>query len=80
VDWVIALALVALCGIAMVGLGLFARRVRRRGVAGQAIAAAMAAYDEGLHSAAHDTFVELRAQDERAPATPSPGKRHASGT
>lgn len=61
--------------VVLLGLVLLARRIRRRGAAGQAIAAAMAAHDEGFHPTAHETFVELRAQDERpqqAPARRSP--------
>lgn len=59
----------------MWGLALMAKRIRRRGAAGQAIAAAMAAYDEGFHVTAHSAFVEMRAQDERPQQAPSPGKR-----
>lgn len=62
--------------VAMCGLAVVARRVRRRGAAGQAIAAAMAAYDEGFHATAYNAFVEIRAQDERPQQSPSPGKRH----
>ena len=75
-EWLVGVAIVAMLGIAMFGLALLARRTRRRGAAGQAIAAAMAAYDEGFHATAHDTFVEMRAQDERPQQAPSPGKRH----
>lgn len=67
--------MVASLGAAMCGLALMAKRIRRRGAAGQAIAAAMAAYDQGFHSTAHDTFVEMRAQDDRPQQAPSPGKR-----
>ena len=68
-------AVIACIGALMWGLALLARHVRRRGSAGQAIAAAMAAYDEGFHSTAHDTFVEMRAQDERPQQAPAPGRR-----
>lgn len=74
-EWLIGLGIVALVGAVMGGLAAIARRIRRRGAAGQAIAAAMAAYDEGFHSTAHDTFVELRAQDERTQQSPTPGKK-----
>lgn len=57
---------------AMVGLALLARRARRRGTAGAAIAGAMAAYDEGMHGSAHDAFVELRQQDERVKPAEAP--------
>lgn len=76
VEWLVGVAIVAMLGVAMFALALMAKRIRRRGAAGQAIAAAMAAYDEGFHSTAHDTFVEMRAQDERPQQAPSPGRRH----
>ena len=57
---------------AMVGLALLARRARRRGTAGSAIAGAMAAYDEGMHGSAHDAFVEMRQQDERVKPAEAP--------
>lgn len=81
VDGWIGLAIVASLGGAMGGLALIAKRVRRRGTAGRAMAAAMAAYDEAFHSTAHDTFVEMRAQDERPQQAPSPGRlRPPTGT
>lgn len=49
----------------MVGLALLAIRVRRSGSAGPAIGAAMAAYDEAMHSTAYDSFTELHAQEDR---------------
>jgi hypothetical protein len=63
-----------LAGVAlvMVVLGFVAVRVRRSGRAGPAIGAAMAAYDEAMHSTAHDTFVEVQAQKDRTVAAPSP--------
>jgi hypothetical protein len=65
VEWIaVVLVVVALVGT-MVGLTFLARRIRRRGAAGQAIAGAMAAFDEGFRSTGHDTFVEMQAQDER---------------
>lgn len=77
--WWTILALLASVGAVMWGLALLARRVRRRGAAGPAIAAAMAAYDEAFHSTAHDTFVEMRVQDERGQQAPdSDGTRRGS--
>ncbi|WP_054679027.1 hypothetical protein [Microbacterium sp. No. 7] len=67
--------IVVLLGGSMAGLALMARRVRRRGSAGPAVAAAMAAFDEGFHSTAHDTFVELRTQDERGQHTHADRRR-----
>jgi len=75
VDWLIGVVIVALLGAAMGGLALMAKHVRRRGAAGQAIAAAMAAYDEGFHTTAHSAFVEMRAQDERPLQATRRGKR-----
>ena len=59
----------------MVALALLAIRVRRSGRAGPAIGAAMAAYDEAMHSTAHDTFVEVQAQKDRTHATGARGDR-----
>lgn len=70
VDWIIGGVIVALLAAAM---ALLARRVRRRGTAGQALAAAMAAYDEGFRSTAHDSFVEMKTQSERAQEAAAPG-------
>lgn len=56
----------------MAGLGVLAKRARRRGTAGSAIAGAMAAYDEGMHGTAHDAFVELQQQDERVKPAEAP--------
>lgn len=65
VEWIaVVLVLVALAG-AMAGLTFLARRIRRRGAAGQAIAEAVAAFDEGFRSTGHDTVVGMQAQDER---------------
>ncbi|MER7727877.1 hypothetical protein [Streptomyces sp. NPDC096323] len=49
-------------------LGCFAWlavRVRRRGLAGSAMRAAMASYDEAFRVTAHDSYQEMRAQVER---------------
>lgn len=56
----------------MATLGALARVLRRRGNVGPALGAAMAAYDEAMHSTAHDTFVEVQAQKDRA--IPVPGQ------
>ena len=52
-------------GLVLVAMTSFARVLRRRGTAGPAISAAMAAYDEAMHSTAYTSFVEVQAQDER---------------
>lgn len=79
-EWLFGLGVAALVGAVMLVLALAARRIRRRGAAGKAIAAAMAAYDEGFHSTAHDTFVEVRAQDERPEQAPASGTKAGSGS
>lgn len=67
---IVILALAA----AMVGLALLARRARRRGTAGSAIAGAMAAYDEGMHGTAHDAFVEMQEAAERVKPAEAPDR------
>jgi len=66
---------VIVTGLVLVGLAAVARVVRRRGSAGAAISAAMAAYDEAMHSTANDTFVEVQAQKDRGIAVQSRGKK-----
>jgi hypothetical protein len=68
----VALVVVAVVVAAMVGLALIARRARRTGTAGQALAAAMAAYDEGMHPTAFEAYVEVRREDERGAAMTTP--------
>lgn len=65
---VFAGALAAVLG----GFAWLASRVRRRGLAGAAMQAAMASYDEAFRVTAHDSYYEIQAQTERqAPmATP----------
>ncbi|MET7369373.1 hypothetical protein ABZS61_26640 [Streptomyces sp. NPDC005566] len=67
-------------------LGFFtwlASRVRRRGVAGAAISAAMASYDEAFRVTAHDAHYEIQAQAERKVPMLSPddpwGRRRGGG-
>lgn len=59
----------------LVVLVLVARRMRRRGSAGAAIGAAMAAYDEAMHPLAHDAVLEQRVQEERAGTVAAPVDR-----
>jgi hypothetical protein len=70
---VIAAIVVVATGLVLVALTALAKRIRRRGSAGPAISAAMAAYDEAMHSTAHDTFVEVQAEKDRTVAAPAPG-------
>lgn len=49
-------------------LGLFtwlATRIRRRGLAGGAMSAALASYEEAFRVTSHESHIELRAQAER---------------
>lgn len=67
-------AIIGALGAVMVCLVFMARHVRRSGTAGQAVAAAMAAYDQGFHSTAYDAFIEVRAQDDRTHKAPDSAK------
>ena len=72
----------AFAGIAVVGcllgamaaLGAIAVRARRRGATASAVGAAIAAYDEAMHTTAYDTFIEMRVQDERTSPVEAPDK------
>jgi|1185.fasta_scaffold346409_2 hypothetical protein len=64
-DAVLAGVVVVGLAVVMVALAWLARRARRRGTAGSALAGAMSAYDEAMHGTAHDAFVEVQAQEER---------------
>ncbi|MFB8089918.1 hypothetical protein [Streptomyces sp. NPDC055992] len=46
-------------------LGWVAVRARRRGVAGAALQAAMASYDEAFRVTSHESYYEIRAQADR---------------
>lgn len=59
--------------VAVMGaLGLLAVRVRRRGPAGSAMRAALAAYDEAFRVTAHESYYEIRAQADRQAPMASP--------
>lgn len=75
----------AAVAVVMAALVWLARRMRRRGTAGQALWAAMAAYDEAMHVTAYEAYVEVQAEDERGAAVhkrsgdePSAGLRAGS--
>ncbi len=56
-------------------LGFFtwlASRIRRRGLAGGAMSAALASYEEAFRITAHESYVEVRAQAERKAPILSP--------
>lgn len=74
-DVWIGVVVVAVTLAMMVALGLLARRIRRRGTAGQALGAAMAAYDEAMRPSEYEAFIEMQAQGERAVQAPTPSKR-----
>lgn len=59
----------------MLVLAWLARRIRRRGSAGPAIGAAMAAYDQGVHVTAYESFLEMQAQAQRATPMPAPAEK-----
>jgi hypothetical protein len=69
-----------LAGMAVVGcllglvaaIGALAVRARRPGATASALGAAMAAYDEAMHTAAYAMFVEMRSQDERTSPAATP--------
>jgi len=65
--------LVAATLAVIVCLALLARHLRRRGSTGAALGAAMAAYDEAMHSTAHNTYVEVQAQKDRTSPVESGG-------
>lgn len=71
-ELVLPIAVVIVVAAVMVGLFFLASRARRRGTAGAALAGAMAAYDEAMHSTAHDTFVEMQQQADRTTPMPAP--------
>jgi cbb3-type cytochrome oxidase subunit 3 len=75
VQGAIAAAVVVAVALVLTSLWWLARRTRRRGTAGQALAGAMAAYDEAMHTTAHEAYVEVRAQDERGANASSPADR-----
>jgi hypothetical protein len=71
-DILIGLLVVGAVALVMVGLAFLAIRIRRSGTAGPAVGAAMAAYDEAMHSTSYDTFVEVQAQKDRKIPMPAP--------
>ncbi|WP_377267838.1 hypothetical protein [Peterkaempfera sp. SMS 1(5)a] len=73
--------LVVVAGVAAV-LGSFTwlkRVIRRRGLAGSAIAGALASYEEAMRITAHDSHHEVRAQAERRAPVLSPGDPEWTG-
>ncbi|MEU1201591.1 hypothetical protein ABZ446_35960 [Streptomyces sp. NPDC005813] len=66
--------LILLAGLAAVlgALTLLASRIRRRGLAGGAVSAALASYEEAFRVTAHEAHVEIRAQRERKAPLLSP--------
>ena len=64
-DLAMSLLFIGGLGATLGTLLLLAVLARRHGTAGPALGAAMAAYDEAMHSTAYTSFVEVQAQDER---------------
>ncbi|MFF8724983.1 hypothetical protein ACF073_00655 [Streptomyces sp. NPDC015171] len=63
-------------------LGFFtwlAARIRRRGLAGGAMSAALASYEEAFRATAHDSYVEVRARADRKAPLLSPDGHWAHG-
>ncbi|OMI38688.1 hypothetical protein SPAR_14728 [Streptomyces sparsogenes DSM 40356] len=69
------LPLMIVFGVLAAVLGCFvwlALRIRRRGLAGGAMSAALASYEEAFHVTAHEAHYEIRAQAERKAPMLSP--------
>jgi hypothetical protein len=75
VPFIVAATVLTGTAAVLVALVLVARRLRRRGSAGAAIGAAMAAYDEAMHPLGYEAAVEVRAQDDRAASVTAAGDR-----
>jgi hypothetical protein len=82
-DLVPFLVTAAALAAVMAGFAWLAARVRRRGLAGTAVRAALASYDEAFRTTAHESHYEIQAQAERKVPAPSPDGRwprqHAEG-
>ncbi len=72
VEALAATIVVGAVAATMAGLAWVARRARRTGSAGRALAGAMAAYDEAMHVTAFEAYVEVRREDERGGAVVAP--------
>lgn len=72
--------LVLAAGLAAVAVALtwLARLVRRRGLAGTAVRAALAAYEEAWHVSGYAAHQEVLAQADRSAPAPAPGAPPAS--
>jgi hypothetical protein len=66
------LVFVGCLGVAIGVFAWLASHVRRRGLAGSAVRAAMASYDEAFRVTAHESHYEILAQAERKVPMPSP--------
>jgi hypothetical protein len=60
--------------VAFCALVLLARHIRRRDTAGQAVSAAMAAYDQGFRPTAFERFIGERQKSARARCLPPSGR------
>jgi hypothetical protein len=66
------LILVAILAVVLGFFAWLASRIRRRGLAGGAMSAALASYEEAFRITAHESHVEIRAQAERKAPILSP--------
>jgi hypothetical protein len=73
--------LILIGGLAVVlgFLAWLAARIRRRGLAGGALSAALASYEEAFRVTAHESHVEIRAQAERKAPILSPDDHWGRG-
>ncbi|MBP5941341.1 hypothetical protein [Streptomyces acidiscabies] len=64
-----------LCIAAVLGLfALLARRIRRRGLAGGALSAALASYEEAFRATSYASHVEIQVQTDRKEPIPTPDR------
>ncbi|MBO1332854.1 hypothetical protein [Streptomyces sp. VRA16 Mangrove soil] len=73
------LALLAFLALAVACLARLAARVRRRGTAGGAVTAALAAYEEAYRVTSHEAYTEMRARADRLSPLESPDGHWRSG-
>ncbi len=67
-------AVIVIAGVVLIAfaLTLLARKARRGGTAGAALAGAMAAYDEAWHTTAFSSHAEMQSQINRVATIGSP--------
>ena len=75
-----ALAVVGGAAVIILGLAWIAHRARSGGVAGAALAGAMAAYSEAGHTTAYEAHMEMRAQADHVASSEAPEDLEPSGS